>query len=283
MLSLSKHQPQNLRNEKDDCSLNFSNFFPIFHPFISMKRLRHAMKVVLLLSMNFVLLRAQSAPPFTVGVYGAYNLNFHNANFDNNSCLTCAIGKWGAQQVAGYSIGGLVDVPLGDIWALGARVGFSSHSVRFTQIEKLIISNPQSGIRAIELEHSLRATLSQLNLEALVKARILSAVNLEAGLSIAPLVQKDYESAELLLDNEIFFVNGTNKRNQQSGTIPEATALFHAFAGIEANLALSNGLALAPFARYYFPLANVSQSLDWRVAILSAGVAVRLHPALLGQ
>lgn len=218
------------------------------------------------------------------GVFGAVNYNLHRADFRAlpgvPSC--CPLFENG-NGIAG-SAGVLYETPLSPGMALQLRAGLFAGNAALTarQYEPVIIDGRETGG---VFEHTVEARFFSVAFEPLVRIRLAGELSLLAGGHAGFVPGGSYSQKEEIVepvDRGVFTDTGTRRRNENSGSLPDASpfeAALVAGVGYALPLNRTGTLHLVPEVMYTFGLTDVVRGLSWQVNTLRAGVSVVLTHA----
>ncbi|MCZ7554911.1 MAG: OmpA family protein [Bacteroidia bacterium] len=231
---------------------------------------------------------AQSADEVdTTGLrYGGfinYSLNMHSADFQKLPGIPNCCPRFETGDGGGFAIGGMVEWPFADSFAILFRLGYHDYSALLTDRENILVNVNGEAVPGV-FEHSIDASLAALIFEPLVAWKLFGAFSLLAGPNLGYVLTKSFEQAETIVepsDVGVFFNEQRRTRNEFSGDIPDAgtlTASFLAGARYEVPLNESRTLMAAPEVLYSIGLLSVADGLNWYSNSLRLGVGVLYRP-----
>lgn len=217
-----------------------------------------------------------------VGAYGHLNFNFHHADFSALPGLFSCCPKFESGSGIGPAFGILAEFPLKPKLFLGARLGYSVMNGKLTRDEVIgntyaetSVSDPTTQVK---VEHSIDGKLACIAIEPQVIYNFFNHFTGSLGLKGTILTTKNFTQKEKITspNNVVFKNNGQTSRTLYNDVkIPDAKSFVPALTlGAAYNFALSNGLLIAPEARFEVPFTNIT-SVSWKVSTLAAGVAVK--------
>jgi len=217
------------------------------------------------------------------GVFGAYNLNYHIADFRKlpgipNCCLGFKSG-----QGKGYTAGAYIEIPLPFRLFAGLRASFTQLDGWLQQKETTWV-RLQDSLVIGSFEHNLKSNIFTFGFEPYFRYNPFYGLGLFAGGRIAfPLIKK-FEQWEQLVephDRGVFVDTQSRIRNKFSGNIPEAKSIqadFHF--GLSYDLALSKNKSfiLSPFVSYHIGMNDIADSVKWKVNSFRIGLSIKYLP-----
>ncbi len=238
-----------------------------------------------------VLLSAQTLRP-RYGLYGAYDLNQHSADFRQLPGVPNCCPRFEEGSGTGPAYGALVELPLTSRFFLNLRLGYMSHDATLTAEEPTTVivgGVAQQGA----FTHTVDASLSTIGIEPMVSwnATGTSGLHVHLGFRLATLMKNAFSQQEVVSQpaNSGTFVdsNGNDTqsriRNEYSGDIPNASTLAISGAvGVSYELPLNadRTMFLVPEVFYFYGLSQVVDGLDWKVNAIRPGLAVKYWPKL---
>ncbi len=241
--------------------------------------------ILLVLAFNTNLESADSSrvPLFHLGVYGAYNYNFHSASFGNLPGVPCCAPVFKDGNGSGFSFGGLFDVELKPNINLEIRLGYSSIGADLEKTEIIgnsIAKDPNTNqpVNNVEVEHFLSSKLNLISIEPTVHfkffSQFVSLVGFKAGILLSP--KFDQHEKIVSPDDVVFIDSDSRSRNVFSDTdIPDVKnfQLFGTF-GVGYEFNLNKDMKLVPQIRYQLPFFDIS-SVDWKAATFEFGATLK--------
>ncbi len=228
------------------------------------------------------------------GVYGAYNLNFHTADFRKLPNIPNCCGGFTGGNGSGFTAGLLYEIPFASKLAVSLRLGYNSQNglLFFDQRNDSSLVNIGGEPVQATFRHSLAAKLANLGFEPLLHFKPFDSFEggtggliVSLGGRIGYVFQREYEQKEEITDptdKGVFVETQRRTRNEFSGTLPDGSTLTASvLGGVSYELPLNrNGTVfLAPEIFYSFGLTPVVNGLTWRVNQLRFGIALKFAPA----
>lgn len=211
--------------------------------------------------------KPREAQAYLGGYIGAALL-LHDANFTGiTACATCNTTPFGAQTGMGFAGGVEGLMPFSStpsiLWGQLRLGGFWTQGQFATQEFIGRVNNPSTGgVDSAVSRHMLSFSLLSLTAEPALQYMPLQNLTIDAGVRLNVSLSSRYDYNEALLAPDYArFADGSASRLVQSGSL---TPQFHLgidpFAGISYRLALSEQIILAPYARFYLPLADITST-----------------------
>lgn len=239
--------------------------------------------LVLLFNTNLKSADASKDPLFHLGIYGAYNYNFHSATFDNLPGIPCCAPTFNDGKGNGYSFGGLFDYELIPSINLEIRLGYSAIGADLKRSEIIgnaIARDPNTNqaVSNVEVEHFLSSNLNLISLEPTVHFKFFSQFVSLLGVKAGYLIGSKFEQYEKIISpNDIVFIDSDSRtRNVYSDVdIPDAKK-FQIFGtiGLGYELNLTKNTLLVPQIRYQLPFLDIS-SVTWKAASFEFGASLK--------
>lgn len=222
--------------------------------------------------------------PFRYGIYGNYNLNYHVLDFRSLPGVPNCCPQFESGDGSGFTIGGLFDMPLTDMFSLQLRANYMTSDGILTAIESDMLSVdfiPTMG----EYEHRIDAGISSIGFEPLFDMNLFGGFSVDVGFRIAYITQCTYDQQEKIVnpaDRGVFPETGTSIRNAYSGDIQNVSNINAAIvAGVRYELPMNSDktLILSPEIFYTYGLTDIIQDRSWTVNTIRAGVAIIYSPS----
>jgi hypothetical protein len=177
----------------------------------------------------------------------------------------------------GYSIGGLVTVPINNIMQFEGRAFYETiggFNNIYENISVLIDGNPVEG----RIRHHLEMNLSSIGIQTYIGIVPIDNFRILAGLEFSTLSKKDFESNESIVEPvNSTFENGMRTRNIISGQIPDISSLILAInLGLSYDFSLDdNSVILSPEAFYSLGLTDVHKDFPWKINSWKFGLTIK--------
>lgn len=218
----------------------------------------------------------------TVGVYGGTNWNYHSADFAKligipNCCpyFESGIGR-GLSTGLLYEFSGTAPV------RIGLRLGVQTLGGMLRTDEQTMINLP-SGPTVGTFEHRLTGIFTNLGLETRLLYQPIKNLQVAVGIRFGYNITSNFEQIETLNGPGTFLDDMGNDtklrtRNAYSGPIPNANKVVLAGIfgiGYELPLNSEGNLRLVPEVNYSSRLTELVTNTQWRVDVLSLGLAIK--------
>lgn len=218
------------------------------------------------------------------GFYTGYNVNFHISDFNKIPNVPNCCPRFDNGFGNGFNLGLLYEHLFTDNLFLDTRIGISSLNGTLKKNESTAISLNNKLAEGI-FEHKINGKFLNFGLDPSIAYRLFKSFNISIGTRLGINLTHKYDQIETL--NTGTFVDSlgndthSRTRNHYSGDIPQANVFqFALLAAISYDLPLntSNTLRLSPELRWYFPMTNVAQHIDWKISNLNVGLAFKYNP-----
>ncbi len=216
------------------------------------------------------------------GVFGDVNLAMHRADFRVLPGVPGCCPRFESGSGVAFSAGVLGDIPIVSRLAVQLRAGYYRNDALLTALEHEPVVVDAVSVDGV-FEHTVRARLSLVAVEPLLRFQPTNELSVFAGGRIGIVLGATYEQREVISEpaSGVFTDTRTRERNVFSGDIPNASSVEAALVGgIGYALPLNRRrtLFLVPEVLYSFGLTDVVNELDWSASSLRAGVAVVFMP-----
>jgi hypothetical protein len=239
---------------------------------------------------------AQQPRKLSLGVFGAFNLDQHTANFtDLSSDAIDAVfaprttDNPGPANFTGSSANGIAFGILGEYKILpelsvGLRVSYAEQRTQFrTTYDQRYGVLSAAGDRLITgtatSEYLLQTAVSVLGIEPLASYTVWDNLNVSLGARVGVVLSGRFNQVENLIApaSGINFNNGTKIRNRRDNVdIPSLqTVQVSGVVGVGYEIPITPRFVVAPEAFYSIGFLPVVRGLNWNVNTLRAGVALK--------
>ena len=234
-------------------------------------------------------LEAQSSRPrrFSMGIYGAYGLDMHNANFLDLPTRPIFRPRTGGSNEPGPfsnanawnpAFGITMEYMVTQELGIALRGHFAFQNARLTTRSQYRVGRDDGTFDDGVSEFSLETDVQMISLEPMAQYNIWEGLFVHLGARLNFITQIDYLQYESLIAPEDggFFTNGSRTRNVSSGELPEATKFSIApIVGLSYAIPIIDRLTVHPEVFYSFGLFPVAGELAWTVNSLRPGLAVK--------
>jgi hypothetical protein len=224
---------------------------------------------------------------FSIGVFGAYNLNFHNASFLDIPTVPVFTPRngtsyeptaFGNTSNGGAAFGALVMYNFSEELALSLRLGYGGHNALFRTTSTYPVGRTDGTTVDATSEYSINASIGAFSIEPLVSYRIVAGLQAYLGVRVNVVANNSFDQRETLIapTDGGFDQNRNRSRNIRTGTIPQLQSLwFSGVAGLGYDIPLSEALILSPEAFYSLGLTRIVQGINWNINTLRGGISLR--------
>jgi len=221
------------------------------------------------------LLFAQDTMRTRYGFEGGVGQNMHETDFRAlpgvpNCCPQFASGKASA-----FAFNFLYERPIGDLFFLGARVGYMSHDALLTGVDEPI--TPGDTTRSFN--HTVNLLAGSIGLEPRIGVRLFDHVLLSLGVRGGILMNAHYSQNDHAIRGT--FSDSSSYRNQSAGTLPNTNSiLFHGIASIAGEFAADKGHSfyVSPEVTYMPALNDLVNGVSWKANALMVGISFKYSP-----
>jgi outer membrane protein OmpA-like peptidoglycan-associated protein len=236
------------------------------------------------------LLNLNAKEPIYYGVYSNFNFNSYTAEFDQlegfNNC--CPVFREGSGR--GLSFGLNLRFPADKTSQFGLKLGLNNLSGQLRRTEQVFVNLPNIGKTSGEFTHYIDAKVKTITFEPYYSYNVFSNIFLNAGMQFSSIITSTFNSVEKITkptntgtfwDEELDESTNSRSRNQQSGEIPNISAIDLGLTfGISYQLQMNkdNTVRLHPELSYRQGLTNIITDNTWRVNNLNIGVSLFYTP-----
>ncbi|GBD07159.1 Outer membrane protein A [bacterium HR21] len=220
-------------------------------------------------------------PIARLGIAAGYGANLYTAQFRQLPGVPNCCPGFDGGRGTGIAVNLLGEYPwLPYAWFSG-QLGYWTLSGDLWKQERignvaLLGAQGDTVIRAAEVGHTLRASLSVGILDAGISSRFFGHFMTRLGVALGVLLRRDFHQYEQLIAPEgfVFAAEGSRRRNEYRGPIPEAPrGLVGASFSVGYVLPVGGTWELVPMLHYVTFLNNLS-SVSWKPSALRFGVSL---------
>lgn len=217
------------------------------------------------------------------GIFAAYNLNFHIADFRKLPGIPNCCQGFKNGQGNGFAVGAFMEMPLPYSLFAGLRASFSQLDGWLKQNEETWVRVDNDTLLGI-FEHNLKTQYSTFGLEPYLRFKITDGLSISFGGRIAVPVINNFQQWEEIVEPSsrgVFIDTQSRRRNEYSGRLPKAKEVqTDLHFGIHYDLPLNprRSFFLSPFVSFHFGLTNLVDSLKWKSHSFRLGLAFRYNP-----
>ena len=229
----------------------------------------------------------KSSGKFSIGAFGAYNLNLHNASFLDIPTAPVFAPRTGAPyeptafgnaSSGGVALGALVMYNFTDELALSLRLGYGSHDAAFRTTATYPVGRTDGTTAEATSEYTINASIGALSIEPLVSYRIVAGLQAYLGVRVNVVAGNSFDQRETLIapSDGGFDQSRNRSRNIRTGAIPQLQSLwFSSVAGLGYDIPLSDALVLSPEAFYSLGFTQIVQGINWNINTVRGGISLR--------
>jgi hypothetical protein len=223
------------------------------------------------------------------GLFGSADILFHHADFAMLPGAPSCCPQYTGGSGGGFSVGLMAEYPYDARWMFGGRIAYEGVNASFRDREPttfIVAGKATDGA----FEHQLDARYGTVTVEPTIAYMVADSilgtmsfyVHMGAGFGIKAIT--DFTQRERIVEPEgigLYTENGSDTRNEYTGSIPEATPLM---ADLRLGLSLdlpvnvAGTFLISPELWYSLGLTPVVRTVDWNVHALRIGLAVRYAP-----
>jgi outer membrane protein OmpA-like peptidoglycan-associated protein len=226
----------------------------------------------------------EEEPIMYLGGYANFNYNMHLANFTQLPGYPSCCPEYRTGNGYGFSLGGLLEIPLKPSLNLGGRLGISMLNGTMTEndnigntLVRIVNSQSEPEIRNVMVDHIIDASVLAIDFEPYINFIFFDKLYSTAGIRLSYLLSPTFDTREEITDpNNVVFLDGRALRNDfDAQDIPDLNAFqIGASIGLGYELEIGKDSYLSPEIRYYLPFMNIS-SVDWKIAAFQVGASIK--------
>ncbi len=207
------------------------------------------------------------------GFFGGMNYNIYNASFSEIPGFSKPPATFSASNEIGIHFGAFFQIPITEKVFLLPRISYFQSPSQLEAFEPttfIVFGVPTPGV----FKHTISAQLATVSFEALFGYRLFSTFDLFAGSSIGYYLGNNFnQTEEVFTPDSVRFLPGVITRNPRSGEIPNVTLQSFVIGGAKYSFA-SNNLIIGPEISYYYPLQNISESVNWNYSSIRLSISI---------
>lgn len=217
------------------------------------------------------------------GIFAAYNLNFHVADFQKLPGIPNCCQGFKNGQGSGFAIGAFMEMPLPYSLFAGLRASFSQLDGWLKQNEETWVRVDNDTLLGI-FGHNLKTQYSTFGFEPYLRFKITDGLSISLGGRIAIPVIKNFQQWEEIVEPSrrgVFIDTQSRRRNEYSGRLPKAKEVqtdLHFAIHYDLPLNRRRSFLLSPFVSFHYGLTNIVDSLKWKSHSFRLGLALRYNP-----
>lgn len=213
-----------------------------------------------------------------LGVAASFDQRYLRADFASlPQTESCCLG-FGNAQKTGFSIDGVVEVPLTMGVTPYIRLMYTQLGGDFTSNETLWAYNGELASRQLTLQHDLSTTVHAVFIEPGASFDV-QGFAIGLGIQCGYITGTSFTQKESIASpSTITYRDGSRERNVQSGFMSDVRNIqFGVNAGISYDFALPNmpDWTIAPEVQFTYAITNILYNRDWKTNVLRMGLAVK--------
>jgi hypothetical protein len=260
---------------------------------------RNTPKTALVLAFVLVTLLAWTAPTleaqisrvrrFSIGLYGTYGMDMHNANFlDLPTVPVFTPRTGGTNEPAAFSntsawnpaFGLVMEYMLDERFGVGLRGGYATQNATLKTTATYRVGRDDGSFTDATSEYAITTDYQVINIEPMANYNVWEGLSVHAGVRLSFMTKTNYSQVETLISpSDGSFYSGTTPirtRNSTVGAMPSATTFAVApFAGLSYAIPIIDRLTVHPEVFYSFGIMPVVTDLKWTVNSLRPGLSVK--------
>ena len=204
-------------------------------------------------------------------------LNLHEVNTFGIPPITFCCDKFSNGQGIGLNTSLFGKYRVNKQFGLSSEFGLRTLSAEFISIHDIYLQN-----NPIKLQQYLHTNISTIFLNTTIQYFISNRFIVSTGLVVGITADKNYEYyEEIISPNNIYFDNGTRKRNQSNGGIAGINPRYFGISsGLQIRIPINNTktLFISPFTNFWYGLRPTIFGLDWYINSLNIGFTLDHFP-----
>lgn len=218
------------------------------------------------------------------GIFAHLNINIHSADFLALPGVPNCCPKFEDGTGTGFSIGGLVELPLFSRFFLSLRGGYSNQNATLLREESVpaLRLPDEQFVPDATIEHRIDARIGGFGLEPLLTYNPVGGLLFHAGMRLGFISEIGYEQTEEMMQPGFVFKDTKLRtRNTASGNVENKnTFQTAAILGMSMELPLNRArtLLIAPEVMFQLGLTDLTEGLSWNASAFRIGVALKYSP-----
>lgn len=213
-----------------------------------------------------------------LGLAASVDQRFLQADFASLPRVTsCCLG-FGNEQKTGFSIDGIVEVPLTMGVTPYMRVMYTQLGGDFSSDETLWAYNGELASRQLTVRHDVSATVHAVFVEPGASFNV-GGLDIGLGIQCGYITGTSFTSKESIVSpTTITYRDGSRERNVQSGFLSDVRNVqFGVTAGIGYDFTVPNvpAMSIGPELQYTYGITDILHNINWRTNVLRLGLAVK--------
>ena len=213
-----------------------------------------------------------------LGIAASFDQRYLRADFQSlPQTESCCLG-YGNAQKTGYSIDGIVEVPLTMGVTPYLRLMYTQLGGDFSSNETLWAYNGELASRQLTLRHDLSTTVHAVFIEPGASFEV-QGFDIGLGIQCGYITGTSFtQKASIASPSTITYRDGSRERNVQTGFMSDVRNIqFGVNVGIGYDFAIPNmpDWTIAPEVQFTYAITNILYNRDWKTNVLRMGLAVK--------
>lgn len=224
---------------------------------------------------------SEQKPSLWLGLYGGINLNQHVADFQGLPGIPSCCPHYENGSGTGFTIGGLIDIPLFQNASLSLRPNFSSYNAELLSNEFNPVRLSNETIGNAQFEHQLTTKISSISVDGLLQYKLLNRLGVMAGVRLGVLGSGTFTQQERITSNNGTFKNGKTTQNVYNGDIPDLSGINAGLSlGLYYDLPLNQKqtFKIVPEAMFSYGVTPIVSGLSWSNHFIRFGFSLKYSP-----
>jgi outer membrane protein OmpA-like peptidoglycan-associated protein len=216
----------------------------------------------------------------TYGVYGNYNMNFHNADFRKLGDIPNCCPTFESGDGKGFTAGILFEQPLSETFFFGLRANYSTGDGILKHTEDVTFGVQGNRIPG-KIGYTIDSKIASAGIEPLIGIKFLKNFQLFIGARVGYVTTKTFKQEEKITEptSGVEFLDSSSIYwNRFSGDIPNANSISVAgVIGISYDIALNRKktFLISPEVSFAYGIIDVAKGTTWKVSSARAGLAFK--------
>jgi len=227
-------------------------------------------------------------PDLYLGVYGGLAGISHSGLLQPDFFANRPVFPPESSFREGYGVGGsgglLLEIPFGEVFMAGLRIGYDSRSAQMTQSYTNLteVKNPDGSTQTARVVGTLDATLPYLNATPYLHfAPVSFPLYFQVGPTVLLPLSPSYDYSESVSNpaGAVFRSSNSKSRTLAKGDLASATTMMGVTVGAGTNLELNDRMKLFLEVQYSPMFGNVSDKLrsneEWKISSFGGTIGIR--------
>lgn len=214
-----------------------------------------------------------------IGVIGSMSVHSSHASFDELEGVPNCNTTFQSGAAMGPSVGLFYARPLTSAISLELHGLYQWMQTNLTAHEQLSMAMGGAVVPAT-IDHTINARFDVIGLQPTMSYAVVGRLSAYIGVQAGYVLRHDFDQVETLVQptTDGAFLNGSRQRNQQSGSIPNATSLLLSAAlGVRYALPLNaaQSIHLVPEASYRQSITPLVKGLSWSISSMNISLGLQ--------